>query len=517
VTSLEQLSLIPYPQSLTAGVGHFTLNADTVLRVSAGADAAADTFVASIRRAAGFPLPVQPITSDSRRANTIDLILSDDASPNDEGYHLHITPDRVQIRARAAAGLFYGLQTLRQLLPADLEQSAPRDSYTLPALTIEDAPRYRWRGLHLDVGRHMFPVTFIKKFIDAMALHKLNVFHWHLTEDQGWRLEIKRYPRLTEVGSKRAATPYPADRTKLDGIPYGGFYTQEEVREVVAYAAQRFVTVVPEIEMPGHAVAALASYPELGCVGHGYQVRTFWGIEDDVFCAGNENVYTFLQHVLEEVFDLFPSEYIHIGGDECPKVRWEKCPKCQAAIQREGLKDEHELQSYFIRRMEKFLNQHGRRLVGWDEILEGGLAPNATVMSWRGVDGGIAAAAAGHDVIMSPTTAVYFDYYQSEDTENEPPAIGGYVPIEHVYAFDPMQGVPADKFMHVLGGQGNIWTEYMPTEDQVEYMVYPRAAALAEALWTAPAFPRRYDAFARRLRGHLPRLDALDIHYRQPD
>ncbi|MFN8531168.1 MAG: beta-N-acetylhexosaminidase [Anaerolineae bacterium] len=513
MTPIETFSLIPYPQSVTAGAGHFSLTPHTAIYASMAVEDAAETFAALLRQQTALPLPVRPLSDGAAQAQHLNLILLPEAEDaGAESYHLRVTPDQMEIRAGSAAGLFYGMQTLRQLLPPTPQPDA---ALTIPAVTIDDAPRFRWRGLHLDVGRHFFPIAFVKKFIDALAAHKYNVFHWHLTEDQGWRIEIKQYPRLTEVGSRRSATPIPADRTKPDGVPYGGFYTQEEIREVVAYAAQRFITVVPEIEMPGHALAALASYPELGCVGHGYQVGTTWGILEDVFCAGNEDTFTFLQNVLTEVLDLFPSEYIHIGGDECPKVRWEHCPKCQAAIKREGLKDEHELQSYFIRRMEAFLNQQGRRLVGWDEILEGGLAPNATVMSWRGTEGGIAAAAAGHDVIMSPTTTVYLDYYQSEDTDNEPPAIGGYIPIEHVYAFNPVDGVPADKVSHVLGGQGNIWSEYMPTGAQVEYMVYPRACALAEALWTAPA-SRSFDDFAHRLTGHLPRLAALGLNYRTP-
>ncbi|MBZ0293304.1 MAG: beta-N-acetylhexosaminidase, partial [Anaerolineae bacterium] len=423
----------------------------------------------------------------------------------------------INLDASSIAGLLNGMQTLRQLLPSEIESSTTVTSvaWQVPAVTIEDAPRFVWRGLHLDVGRHFFPVADIKKWLDVIALYKMNVFHWHLTEDQGWRIEIKQYPRLTEVGAYRAASPYPADRKRLDGQPYGGFYTQAEVKEVVAYAQTLGITVVPEIEMPGHSIAALAAYPDLGCVGEDYQVRTFWGIEDDVFCAGNEDVYTFVENVLDEVLDLFPSEFVHIGGDECPKVRWEACPKCQAAIKREGLKDEHELQSYFIHRIEKFLNARGRRLIGWDEILEGGLAPNATVMSWRGSKGGIEAANAGHDVVMTPNTHCYLDYYQSEDHDNEPPAIGGYLPLENVYAFDPTAGIEPEQAQHVLGGQGNVWTEYIPTSELVEYMTFPRLLAIAEAVWS-PIEVRDYDDFLQRLKGQLARLDQLDVHYRNP-
>ncbi|MBZ0303418.1 MAG: beta-N-acetylhexosaminidase [Anaerolineae bacterium] len=512
------LSLIPQPAQLVRQSGTFVIDSNTRIAVSAGAEAVAQRFAEELRRATGFALPVDTLPAEADAATgTLALILDRTTSGGDEGYSVQVTPNQVTIRAAAEPGLFYGTQTLRQLLPVEAYSPTPVSgvTWTVPALSIQDWPRFRWRGMHLDVGRHLFPLDFIKKYLDLMALHKMNTFHWHLTEDQGWRIEIKRYPRLTEIGSQRAASPYPADRKTLDGVPYGGFYTQDEVREVVAYAQALGITVVPEIEMPGHAVAALASYPELGCVGEGYAVRTFWGIAEDVFCAGNEDVYTFLENVLAEVLDLFPSEYIHIGGDECPKVRWQSCPKCQAAIQREGLADEHELQSYFIRRIEKFLNGRGRRLIGWDEILEGGLAPNATVMSWRGSKGGIEAATAGHDVVMTPNTHCYFDYYQSEDNEGEPPAIGHYLPLEHVYMFDPVAGIAEDKAHHVIGGQGSLWTEYIPTTEQAEYMAYPRAVALAETVWSELP-DRDYDAFMERLRTHLQRLDRLGVNYRNP-
>lgn len=508
--------IIPLPQRMTPGEGHFSITEATRIKTDDAAQGVAETLAAMLRRATGFPIPVE---SGGAEAGAIALTTAGaDESLGAEGYALTVTPEQVEIRAPQPAGVFYGVQTIRQMLPAAIESetAVAGVDWTLPAVSIQDFPRFRWRGLHLDCGRYMFPVEFVKKFIDLMALHKLNTFHWHLTEDQGWRMEIKQYPKLTEIGSKRKASPYPADRHTLDGKPHEGFYTQEDAKEIVAYAAERFITVVPEIEMPGHAVAALASYPELGCVGEGYEVRQFWGIAEDVFCAGNEEVFTFLQNVLDEVLELFPSEYIHIGGDECPKVRWENCPKCQARIKEEGLADEYELQSYFIRRMEKYLNDKGRRLIGWDEILEGGLAPNATVMSWRGTQGGIDAAMAGHDVVMSPNTYVYLDYYQSEDTANEPPAIGGFVPLEKTYAFDPVEGLPEDKAGYVIGGQGNVWTEYMPTSQQVEYMTYPRASAMAEAIWSDPAL-HNYDDFLSRLKPHLARLDKLSVNYRKLD
>jgi hexosaminidase len=403
------------------------------------------------------------------------------------------------------------------LLPVEVENQAVVEGIKLsvPACEIKDEPRFVYRGMHLDVGRHMFPVASIKRYIDMIALHKMNTFHWHLTEDQGWRIEIKKYPKLTETGAFRKETIVGhAGKPPLvyDGIPYGGFYTQDEVREVIAYAASRFITIIPEIEMPGHALAALASYPELSCTGGPFEVGTKWGVEDDVFCAGKEGTLSFLEGVLTEVIDLFPGKYIHIGGDECPKVRWEKCPFCQKRIKDEGLKDEQELQSYFIQRIEKFLISKGRKLIGWDEILEGGLAPEATVMSWRGTEGGIAAAKEKHDVIMTPSKYVYLDYYQCEP-EGEPLAIGGYLPLERVYSYDPMPAeLTADEQKYILGVQGNVWTEYIPTPEQLEYMAYPRMFAIAETGWS-PEKLKDFDEFLSRLEILKKRYDAIGINY----
>lgn len=508
------LAIFPQPQQIEILEGAFRLDEETMIFTTPNAESVAHYLADLLRPATGFDLLVT--VGESEADNVIQLTTVD--APDllgDEGYQLDVGSTGVVIRAQSARGLFYGAQTLRQLLPVAVEgdEIAEGMDWLVQAVSITDQPRYRWRGLHLDVGRHMFPVDFIKKFIDTMALHKFNTFHWHLTEDQGWRIEIKKYPKLAEISSRRSATPFPHDRKTLDGVPYGGYYTQDEVRDVVAYAQDRFITVVPEIEMPGHTQAVLAAYPELGCTGGPYEVQTYWGIWPDVFCAGNEQVFTFLEDVLEEVFALFPSEFIHVGADECPKDRWEKCPKCQAVLAREGLGNEFELQSWFIRRMEGFLNENGRRLIGWDEILEGGLAPNATVMSWRGSKGGIEAATAGHDVVMTPNTHCYLDYYQSEDTESEPSAIGGYLPLKHCFLLDPVAGIPKDKHHHVLGGQGNIWTEYIQTGDHVEYMAYPRAVAIAEAVWTAVS-DRDFDEFKGRLPAHLRRLDALGVNYR---
>lgn len=504
--------IIPQPTHLEESEGHFVLSADTQI-VTAEA-ALAELLTGYLAPATGFEFAV--VAKTESEENIIKLTIDEEAHDHPEGYSLIVTNREILISAPQARGIVYGMQSLLQLMPPQIMSSDTVNDveWTVPQLAISDAPAFKWRGLHLDVGRHMFPVEFIKKFIDMMVFYKYNTFHWHLTEDQGWRIEIKQYPKLTEIGAFRKETPIPADRTTGDGEPYGGFYTQDEVRDVVAYATERQITVVPEIELPGHSVAVLASYPELGCVGKDYEVRTTWGIADDVLCAGKEDVFTFLENVLTEVIDLFPAEYFHIGADECPKVRWEVCPDCQARIKAEGLEDEHELQSWFVRRIEKFLNEKGRRLVGWDEILEGGLSPSATVMSWRGSQGGIDAANAGNDVVMTPNTYCYLDYYQGEDLETEPAAIGGYLPLKHVYQFVVIPPeIDPEKAHHILGGQGNVWTEYIPTSDQVEYMAYPRAVAIGEVVWSHPE-ERDYDAFEDRLKQHFPHMSAMGINYR---
>jgi hexosaminidase len=426
-----------------------------------------------------------------------------------EGYRLAITPRGVTITAARDAGRFYALQTLQQLVEA-------ADGGRVPAVTIADAPRFAWRGLHLDVGRHFQPVSFIKRYLDLMARYKLNVFHWHLTEDQGWRIEIKKYPRLTEVGSCRKETILAKNFSPYvgDGERYCGFYTQEEIREVVAYAAARQITVVPEIEMPGHTAAALAAYPQYACTPGPFEVLTIWGVSEDIFCP-TEATFAFLQDIMTEVLALFPSRFIHIGGDEAPKTRWDASPIAQEVIRREGLKDSHELQSWFIQRMERWLAARDRRLIGWDEILEGGLPQGATVMSWRGIGGGIAAARAGHDVVMTPTSHLYFDYYQG-DERFEPLAIGGLLTLERVYSYEPIpEALTADQARHILGAQGNVWTEYLKTGASVEYMAYPRALALAEVTWS-PRERRSWPSFEARLPQALRTLDRLGVQYRLP-
>jgi len=420
------------------------------------------------------------------------------------------------LKRLSPTGIFYALQTLYQLLPADIYGKNRSDikKWEIPCVNIEDAPRFSYRGLHLDVCRHFFPVEFIKKYIDAMAIHKLNRFHWHLTDDQGWRIEIKKYPLLTEIGSQRPETLighyYENMPQQFDNKTYGGYYTQDEAREIVKYAASKFITVIPEIEMPGHAMAAIAAYPYLSCTQKPLNVATKWGVFDDVFCTRETN-FTFLEDVLSEIMAIFPSEYIHIGGDECPKTRWKNCPDCQARIKKLKLKDEHELQSYFIQRIEKFVNAQGRKIIGWDEILEGGLAPNATVMSWRGIDGGIAAAKSGHNVIMTPMSHCYFDFYQAEPA-TEPTAIGGYVPLIKVYDFEPVPKVlTAEEAKYIIGAQANVWTEYITSASHVEYMAYPRASALSEVLWTNPE-NKNWTRFSANMLNAFDRFKALDIN-----
>ena len=432
------------------------------------------------------------------------------AIPNEEGYELKIEEKNIFIESKNARGAFYAVQSLIQLLPLPSDLN----SFKIPCLRIKDQPQFTYRGMHLDVGRHFFSVDFIKKYIDLMARLKMNTFHWHLTEDQGWRIEIKKYPKLQEIAAFRKETligHYNDQPHQFDGKPYGGFYTQEQIKEVVAYALTRQVTIIPEIEMPGHSQAAIAAYPELGCSGKQVEVATKWGVFDEVYCP-KESTFNFLEDVIDEVVELFPGKYIHIGGDEAPKTNWKNCEYCQKLIKKEGLKDEHGLQSYFIARMEKYINSKGKQIIGWDEILEGGLAPNATVMSWRGTSGAVQAAKEGHDVILTPGSHCYFDHYQSEN-ENEPLAIGGFLPLEKVYHFNPIPEELTDKeATYVLGAQGNVWTEYMKTEKQVEYMAFPRAVALSEVLWSSPEH-KNYQDFIHRLEQYQKRLDQLEVNY----
>ena len=508
------LPILPRPVDASATPEFFVLNAATRIE-TASRDSGFRQAVAMasefLGRAAGS---AKAISEPSGAPNAVVFVQSPDVEGL-ESYRLTVDSLRITVEASAGPGAFYALQSLRQLLPAESEQPhASERSYEIRGARVADSPRYSYRGMHLDVGRHFFPVPFIKKYIDLLAMYKMNTFHWHLTEDQGWRIEIKRYPRLTEVGAWRKETligHYSDQPHRYDGTRYGGFYTQDEVREVVRYAHDRFVTIVPEIEMPGHALAALSAYPEFSCTGGPFEPATTWGVFDDVFCA-KDSVFTFLEDVLNEVIALFPGKYVHIGGDETPKTRWKACPKCQSVKVREGLQDEFELQSYFIRRIERYLRGHGKQLIGWDEILEGGLAPSATVMSWRGTEGGIAAARQGHDVVMTPLSTCYFNFYQAQ-SRDEPLAFGEYLPLEKVYAYEPTPAeLSSNEAIHILGAQGNLWTEYISDWSVVEYMVLPRAMALAEVLWT-PRDRRNFDDFADRMARHVPRLDSLGVRY----
>ena len=521
---IDELSLIPKPAKIIKQKGHFSIKPDLKIFLDSKekqSQLVADYLVEKLNKSTGYELKIEKKLASDVNQNVL-LLSTNNADKNlgDEGYKLLVATNSVTIHAAKSAGLFYGIQTLRQLLPVEIESKEPVADvkWKIPCVEIEDIPRFKWRGAHLDVCRHFFPKEFVKKYIDILAMHKLNTFHWHLTEDQGWRIEIKKYPKLTEIGAWRV------DREGIhwnkrepqqpnEKADYGGFYTQEEIKEIVEYAKSRFITVVPEIEMPGHAVAALASYPEYSCFGGPFAVITggYWPIKD-IYCAGKEGTFEFLENILDEVIPLFPGEFFHIGGDEAFKENWEKCPDCQKRIKEEGLKNEHELQSYFIKRIEKFLNAKGKRLIGWDEILEGGLAPNATVMSWRGFKGGIEAANAGHDVVMSPTSFCYFDYYQAK--KGEPLAIGGYLPLKKVYSFDPIPpNIDPDKKHHILGAQANVWTEYIPTPEHAEYMLLPRLSALAEIVWS-PENHRDFKSFQHRMKKHYARLTKMGVNYR---
>ena len=502
--------IIPQPQSLTVNNGYFTLKPNAQFATT-GKTGNIASYLSSI-------LPLKKSSNETSAPIQLNVSNSLLKQLGNEGYTMSVTQKGIKINAATPAGIFYGIQTLRQLLPpTTVTGHLPKNGCTIPCLEIKDYPRFQWRGLMIDPCRHFFTVEEIKKMIDAMVLLKMNTLHLHLTDDQGWRIEIKKYPKLTEVGSVRDASPKRNNRKRTDGKKYGPyFYTQEQIKDIVKYAQNRFVTVVPEIEIPGHSLAALAAYPELGCTGGPYKVRTKWGIEPDIYCAGNPKTYKFMEDVLTEVMELFPSEFVHMGGDEAPKKRWDKCPKCQAVIKKEGLKNSHELQSYVIQHFDKFLASHGRRLIGWDEILEGGLAPGAAVMSWRGERGGIKAAKMNHDVVMSPNSYCYLDHYESRK-KGEPESIGGFLPMKKVYSYDPTPRKLTDKEKkHILGVQGNLWSEYIWTPEELEYKAFPRACALAEVAWTMPN-RKDYTNYLERLTPELERLKAMGVNFRQPD
>ena len=491
--------IIPIPQEIVMGQdGAFTLANGTKVLYPEGNEKMQKNaqFLADyVKELTGNTLSVEAGTDGK---GIVLQVTPNEAQP--EGYQLKVAADKVVINGGSEAGVFYGIQTLRKSIPA-----GQGINVSLPAVEINDAPRFSYRGAMLDVSRHFFPVEDIKSFIDMLALHNINRFHWHLSDDQGWRIEIKSRPLLTEKGSKRTETVIGRNSGKYDGIPHEGFYTQEQIKEVIAYAADQHITIIPEIDLPGHMQAALHAYPELGCTGGPYEVWTQWGVSDNVLCAGNDEVLKFIEDVFAEIVELFPSEYIHVGGDECPKTRWQECPKCQARIKALGIKGdskhtaEEYLQSFIINHAEKFLNSKGRQMIGWDETLEGGLAPNATVMSWRGEGGGIEAAKQKHDVIMSPNTYLYFDYYQTKDIDNEPLAIGGYLPLENVYNYEPMpKSLTPEEQKYIIGVQANLWVEYIATLSHIQYMELPRMAALSEIQWSG-AEKKNYECFLSRL------------------
>lgn len=520
MVSAQEPAIIPKPSRMEMQDGNFNITPSTqIVLKGPGLEKAAMFLNDYLQKFYGFKLAV---TKAAVSKNSISLGLEKMESAIAGAYHLQVNRTGVQIKGDGAIGTFYGVQSLVQLLPVEKKKEL-----TVPALEIEDQPRFAYRGMHLDVGRHFYPIDFIKKFIDYIALHKMNTFHWHLTEDQGWRIEIKKYPKLTQVGAFRNGTiigHHPG--TGNDQTKYGGYYTQEQVKEIVKYASDRFITVIPEIEMPGHASAAIAAYPELSCFpdeatkhpakvswygdSTGKQVQQAWGIYPDVF-APTEYTFKFLENVLDEVIALFPSTYIHIGGDECPKENWKRSAFCQQLIKEKGLKDEHDLQSYFIQRIEKYLNSKGRQIIGWDEILEGGLAPNATVMSWRGEKGGIEAAKQKHNVIMTPNSYVYFDYAQNKQEDSL--VIGGYLTVQKVYNYEPVPAaLAAEDTKYILGAQANVWSEYMKTPAKVEYMVFPRMSALSEVLWSRKE-SRNWSDFEKRMEKQTKRYELWNASY----
>lgn len=513
----SEIALVPQVQKMTLGESSFKFRKNTKLVVeSVDQEVVASQFAGLFEKAMGWKLQV--IIGGNEGSNQVYFKTEPLMAP--EGYILEVQKNRIEIKAAKPAGFFYAMQTLRQLLPAEIESAKKQEQvdWLVPVISITDSPAFKWRGYMLDVSRHFFPKEDVLRMIDNLALHKINTLHLHLVDDQGWRIEIKKYPKLTEVGAWRVdrEDKHWNSRPKQEAgekATYGGFYTQEDIKEMVTYAQSRFITIVPEIEMPAHVTAALSAYPQYSCTGGPFTVLPggVWPITD-IYCAGNDSTYLFIEDVLSEVIDLFPSKYIHVGGDEARKTEWEKCPKCKKRIKTEGLKNVGELQSYFIKRIEKFINSKNKVLLGWDEILEGGLPAEATVMSWRGIKGGIEAANLGHDVVMTPDTYCYIDYYQGP-MDQEPLAIGGYLPLSKVYSFNPVpEELDAAAAKHILGGQANMWTEYVPNLKHAEYMTFPRIAALAEALWS-PKEVRNWEDFSRRIQLFMKRYDQMGINY----
>jgi len=517
----DVLALVPQPVSVQRGPGTFTLDAQTRVlteREGAATRAGAETFVNMARPSTGLPLPLSVLEGEKPANAVLFTRTGADAALGVEGYTLEVSASGAVVRSVGPEGFLHGAETLLQLFPPELFARTAQTgvAWSAPGVLIRDQPRFSWRGLLLDVSRHFMTKDEVERILDQMALHKLNVFHWHLVDDHGWRIEIKAFPKLTEIGAWRGAIGFGLDAkasTAYDKAGrYGGFYTQDEIREVVAYAAARGITIVPEIEMPGHSVAALAAYPEYSCGGGPFDVNVPAGVHSGIYCPGNEATFSFLQDVLKEVFALFPGTFVHLGGDEVPRGEWTACERCKKRMKDEKLGDPAELQSWFLKRIEKFVNAQGKRVIGWDEILEGGLAPNAAVMSWRGTDGGLAAARAGHDVVMCPNESLYLDHYQAQG--GEPLAIGGFTPLEEVYRYEPIpEGLSAAQAKHVLGAQGNLWTEYVPNAAHAEYMLWPRACAVAEVCWS-PREQRDLAGFEQRMVIHKRRLGLSGVHYR---
>lgn len=521
------INVIPYPQSVEVGKGSFkgagaNFNCDQSIEAKTQEiiKELADRITLVSGRICSYATPVGLEKSIAKAKGFIFL---KDSSLAEEEYSIDITKINCVVRASSHNGFLYAVQTLKQLTSVNIfgKEPNPAEKFIFPCVKIQDKPRFGYRGMHLDCSRHFFSVEEVKKYLDIMAIYKLNRFHWHLTDDQGWRAEIKKYPKLTEVGAFRNGTVIKKNWGSNDGVRYGGYYTQEQMKDIVAYAAKLGIIVIPEIDLPGHMMGVLAGYPELGCTGGPYEVWTTWGVSEKVLCPGKEGMFTFLEDVFTELMEIFPSEYIHIGGDECPKSEWEKCPDCQARIKELGIKGdgrhtaEQFLQSYVTARVQKFLNDHGRKIIGWDEVLEGELSKGATVMSWRGTAGGIKASAMGFDVIMTPNTYCYFDYYQSEDMEKEPFGIGGNLPWEKVYSYEPLEGLNAEQQKHILGVQANLWTEYIPTPEHLEYMLLPRMTALSEVQWCKPEDknPERYKAAMEAESFRI--FDILGYNYRK--
>lgn len=521
------INVIPYPQSVEVGKGTFkgagaNFNCDQA--IDAKSQEIIKEFADKITFVSGRICSyATPMGLDKDYDKVKGFIFLNDASLAEEEYSIAVSKINCIVRASSYNGFLYAVQTLKQLTSVSIfgEDPDPAEKFLFPCVKIQDKPRFGYRGMHLDCSRHFFSVEEVKKYLDIMALYKLNRFHWHLTDDQGWRVEIKKYPKLTEVGAFRNGTVIKKDWGSNDGVRYGGYYTQEQMKDIVAYAGKLGIVVIPEIDLPGHMMGALAGYPELGCTGGPYEVWTRWGISDQVLCPGKDGMFTFLEDVFTELMDIFPSEYIHIGGDECPKTEWEKCPACQARIKALGIKaDERHtaeqfLQSYVTARVQKFLNDHGRKIIGWDEVLEGELAEGATVMSWRGTEGGIKASAMGFDVIMTPNTYCYFDYYQSEDQDKEPFGIGGFLPWDKVYSYEPLEGLNDSQQKHILGVQANLWTEYVATPEHLEYMLLPRMTALSEVQWCRPE-DKNLDRYKAALQSESFKIfDILGYNYRK--